>query len=1151
MYLKLIEIYGFKSFANRTKIEFYPGINIIVGPNGCGKSNIVDAIKWSIGEMSRKALRMPSLTDVIFAGTTKRQAMNLAEVTLVFDNTERKLPIAFDEVAITRKVYRNEESEYFINRVPCRLKDIREMFLDTGIGSNGYAIIDQGEIEEILLADPVKRREVIEEVAGISRYKAKREEALSKLEKVNLDLSIVENSVALIEQQIKKLEQDAKKAKLYQQYQQELRELEIATIVKTISELYSKIEEEKKLLEPVVKEISDITVEISQIEAEKTTKEIQLTEAADSDKDISEKIVSTKLEISQIESKVLNNEELIKEISSQLTQLEERRRRNSQLKEELIPQIERLREELAGFLNNQQNIEGEYLSVVESYNQLELDLKEIDQSISSSEAKTVEYYQKEIDISNNLARLESELAHIKEDILSLHADKEKLERQLSAVLNEIKTIDDEINRVNSQNEDAKKELEEFKLKKKTAYEDLERLEDENAKLSLEIASCESRLDTLIKDAQKDSYWVGTRECVEGGFDGVFGVLRNLIKFKGENSVVVEDIFGEFLDAVVVRDREVALRCIDYLRENLKGRARFLILSNIPHLVPQNPVIKELFETSPEFENLLHYLIGRVSLSGTTVTADVWISGGVDTVTSNEPYWSEIDSIKKDIEDKRARKVENDKRISELMEYLSELSGKMVEFENRIDEFEKFYAVLRSKSEDTLQRKKVLEENLEFINNEIGLYESKKEEIEKRISELKNELDSTKASFANLRAEIDILKQKRAEIEKSMMEKRDIVTSVKHRKDYLSHRISSITQNIDSLEKQLSQIEEEERGYLQNRSELEQRIRTLKEEISALKIKKEELVNDLREYEIERSRIENSMNEIRNYLSHLSSTLKENNEIIREKIEKRNEIELRINTLTTRIEDLKNKLEMEYASVYDAIKESYNSMEVDQKRIEYLKRRIENIGPVNMTAPGEYEELMKEYEEKMKQINDLKQAREDLKEAISKINQTTKESLRNTFNSINEHFKKIYTTLFNGGTANLIFTEPDNILESGVEIMACPPGKRLVNISQLSGGEKSLTAIALLFSFFCVNPSPFCVMDEVDAALDESNVERFVNLLKEFSPSTQFIVITHNKRTMEIADRIYGVTMEEIGVSKIISVDLKKAINMVENAKAVV
>ncbi|MGC8867314.1 MAG: chromosome segregation SMC family protein, partial [Elusimicrobiales bacterium] len=269
------------------------------------------------------------------------------------------------------------------------------------------------------------------------------------------------------------------------------------------------------------------------------------------------------------------------------------------------------------------------------------------------------------------------------------------------------------------------------------------------------------------------------------------------------------------------------------------------------------------------------------------------------------------------------------------------------------------------------------------------------------------------------------------------------------------------------------------------------------------------------------------------------------EIIRERFDKKNEIELRINTYKTRIDDLKNRLETEYLVGYDDVKDKYLSVGVDEKRVEYLKKRIDNIGPVNMTAPTEYEELMKEYDEKMRQINDLKQARDDLKQAISKINQTTKENLKTTFDKVNEHFKKIYSTLFNGGTAKLIFTDPDNILESGIEIVACPPGKKLVNISQFSGGEKSLTAIALLFSFFCVNPSPFCVMDEVDAALDESNVERFVNMLKSFAPSTQFIVITHNKRTMEVGDRIYGVTMEEMGVSKVISVDLKRAVSMVE------
>lgn len=1149
MYLKSIEIYGFKSFANRTKIELYPGINIIVGPNGCGKSNIVDAIKWSIGEMSRKALRMPSMTDIIFAGTSKRQPMNLAEVTLVFDNVERKLPIAFDEVAITRKIYRSEESEYFINRVSCRLKDIRDMFLDTGIGSNGYALIDQGEIDEILLADAIERREVIEEVAGISRYKSKREEALAKLEKVALDLSIVENSVALIEQQIKKLEQDARKAKLQQQYQQELRELEIATIVKTIIELYFGIDNEKKLLEPVLKEISDVSIEISQIDAEKTNKDIELTEKADTEKNISEKIVSTKLEISQIEGRILNNEELIKEIKSRLEYLDERHKKNSELKEKLVPDIGKLKQDLEIFRNEEKGIDNEYSLVIDSYAELESNIRELDEQILTGENKTLEHYQKELSISNSLTRLESELAHVNEDILSISSDKQKINQELSFITDEIKNVEAELCKINEDNEAAKKELNELNTKKTILEDELKRIESENEKISFEIVSLESRLNALIKDAEKDSYWVGTRACAESGFDGVEGVLRNLIKFKGDAKVVLEDIFGESIDAVVVRDREVALKCIDYLRQNSKGRARFLILSNVPPLLPENSSVDDLFDVPSHLKNLLCYLLKGVTISGTTVASDVWVSGGVDTVNSNEPYWFEIDSIKKDIEDKKIVRMENDKRISELINQISDISNKILERDSEITEHEKKSAVLKNTLENIKQKQKLVEENLQFLDNEIKSHELKRSEIEGKINGLKDELNIIKSSGNQIRQDIGELKQKRLDIEKMLIEKKEVVAVVRHKKDYITQRISTTIQNIETLERQLSEIILQEKEYGDSKLEMENRIKLLENEISSLKIKREELLNDLREYEIERSRIESEINNIKNYLSHLSTTLKENNEVLREKMERKNEIELRINTLATKIEDLKNKLEMEYACVYDAIKQNYENVEIDTKRIEYLKKRIENIGPVNMTAPAEYEELMKEYEEKMRHINDLKQARENLKEAISKINQTTKESLKATFDKINEHFKKIYSTLFNGGTANLVFTDPDNILESGIEIMACPPGKRLVNISQFSGGEKSLTAIALLFSFFCVNPSPFCVMDEVDAALDESNVERFVNLLKEFVTTTQFIVITHNKRTMEVADRIYGVTMEEMGVSKIISVDLKKAINMVENARA--
>lgn len=1147
MYLKYIELYGFKSFANRTKIDLYPGINIIVGPNGCGKSNIVDAIKWCIGEMSRKALRMPSMTDVIFAGTSDKQQMNLAEVTLVFDNSERKLPIHFDEVAITRKIYRSEESEYFINRVSCRLKDIKEMFLDTGIGSNGYAIIDQGEIDEILLANAIERREVFEEVAGISRYKAKREETLAKLEKVSVDLSIVENSVAIIEQQIKKLEQDARKAKLRQQYMEELREAEIAMIVKNISEFYSQITSEEKLLEPIVKEISDVEVEISQLDAEKTKKELDLTEKNDIQRSISEKIVSVKLEISQIEGKIINNQQLVKEISSRKEYIVERHRKNIEIKNSLIPKIDELKKELEFILNEQKSISSRYEDFSKECSEIENRILQIDNQILEAEQKTLQHYQHEINTSNNLARLESEVSHINDDISSALREKEKVSNDLNLVLAEIKEAEEKLFSYNNTKNQLEKELSDNLAKKQQLEQDLKNIEEKNEKISFDIISLQSRYDTLIKDAEKDTYWIGTKSVLESSIDGVEGSVRNLIKLKNDNRVVFEDIFGEFTDAVIVRDYETAKKCIDYLKKESRGRARFLIMSQIPAVEISKELIDNFFDVSERYFNLAGYFLRGIKVEENNVMGDFWVCGGVEKVSSNESYWTELDEIKNTLNSLKLEKEKNLKLAENISYAISDIDAKKVDIENRLNETDTLIAVLRNRLSNLEEKRKISEENLAFINSEIEKLSGLKSELDGKISLVKQELEVVKNNSVSIKTNIEQLKKERSEFEKILIEKKQNLTSVKHNMETLGEKNLSLSQSIGSLENQLSSIITEESEYENSLSEMDNRVKELGDETVRLSEKREELINDLKELEIERSRVESEINELRNYLAHINTAIKENNEVLREKMEKKNEFDIRINTFKTKIEDLRKRLEMEYLLVYENIKDQYISYEVDEKRVEYLKKRIENIGAVNMAAPAEYEELMKEYEEKMKHINDLKQAKEDLKQAIVKINQTTKESLKSTFDKVNEHFKNIYSTLFNGGKANLVLTDPDNILESGIEIVACPPGKKLVNISQLSGGEKSLTAIALLFSFFCVNPSPFCVMDEVDAALDESNVERFVNLLKNFSPSTQFIVITHNKRTMEAGDRLYGVSMEEKGVSKIISVDLKKAFNIVEEA----
>ena len=1142
MYLKYVEIFGFKSFANRTKIEFFPGINTIVGPNGSGKSNIVDAIKWSIGEMSSKSLRMPSMMDVIFAGTTKRQPMNFAEVTLVFDNSERKLNFDFNEVAITRKIYRSGESEYFINRVGCRLRDIREMFLDTGIGYNGYAIIDQGEIEEILLSNSIERREVFEEVAGISKYKAKRDETLKKLEKVELDLSIVENSVAIIEEQIKRLELEAKRAKLRQKYKEELREAEIAYNVKLINAYKEDIDKEKENLKPIISEIESINSDCAKITAELTNKDLILNDKINEDRDIAEKISNIRSDTVMAEGKIVTNERVIEEISNQLNALDLNHRKNLESESKYIPLIEEKKKRKGEIINLISEAQKNYAAEKTAYEEVEKKIADTDIKIKAIENESNFSYQNEINVSNLIVKAESELSHIRQDLSVLKRDLTKNQNEFGELSRKISEIENKLSALGAEKDNLEKEISQNIADKNNLILKLDSINKEISDASMEKVSLESRLDSMLKDAEKDSYWLGTNEIINAKIDGVYQTLRGLIKFNEEDRVIIEDALGEAIDAIVVKDRETAFKCIDHIKGLGKGRARFLLLSNVPPINFENLSFSNKVTAAQPVSNLLNYLLSRVSFNESEVIGDIWMVGGAKEVSSNEPYW-QTQNIKDRIEEinKKISELSNEKNVTE--EKINQLGKKISELDSLKDSKNIEILNLTGSISNIKERINILNGNIEFLNKNINEFETKEKEILNLVDKHKNELNGIKNKTAVKKEELENVKNERISLEKEIIEKKGKVIDSQHKLDSLKEEAGRVEKEISEIDDRIKNINIEKETYSVKKDEMIKKLDFLKQEISDLKVKNEELNNDRKEMEIKKNQVEKEIGEIKNEISKLNMVLRENNDVLKEQMDKKQELDLKLNTIKTKMDDVFDKLASEYQTNYDDVKEKYKDFEVDLERVEYLKKRIENMGAVNMTASQEYEALVKEYNDKKIHIDDLKKAKDDLNQAISKINQTTRENFKATFDKVNDYFQKIYVTLFEGGEANLVLTEPDNLLETGVEIVARPPGKKSVNISQLSGGEKSLIALALLFSFFCVNPSPFCVVDEVDAALDEANVERFVKLLKEFAETTQFVVITHNKRTMEVADRLYGVTMEELGVSKIISVDLKRAIDM--------
>jgi chromosome segregation protein len=655
MYLKALEIYGFKSFANKVKLPLKPGITCIVGPNGCGKSNVVDSIKWCIGEMSWKSLRMPSMMDVIFAGTTKRQAQNMGEVSMTFDNQSRKLPLDFSEVTVTRKIYRSEESEYFINKVQCRLRDIREMFLDTGIGTDGYAIIDQGEVETVLSSSAEQRRELFEEAAGVSKYKAKREEASRRLEKVDADLNRLADSMVLLDEQIKKLDKEAAKARLQQKYKEELTGAEISLLLKEGDAFAARSAGASARLEPVKRELEEITVAITGLEGEISALTLTMAQKAEEQRVLKEAVSIVKTEKVQAEGRIVSGDEMLSEIARQRESLAVAERRNSEKLAATQPRIEELRGKLSADEGGLPALQAEYETAAAALAQVSTQMQAADEAAENIAREMNEAYSREMKLSNDIAVTGSNIGH--------HNDaKAGLERDLKDIAAAAQGIEARVAELRARSAALTAGLTAEKEKAASAEtragELSSRIDAIDSRLS-EIrekkAWQQSRLEAILAQGEHDTYWVGINGVLNAGLSGVRGTLRHLLSIRKEDRVVVDDALGRFLDSVVCDNAAAAQEAIDYLKHIGKGRCRFLILDRAQAAqerqgfeVPGAQRVLDRIACDAQYLPLVTGLLSGVYASAGAVHGPFWVTGGVDEVASNEPYWEEEGDLKEQL-----------------------------------------------------------------------------------------------------------------------------------------------------------------------------------------------------------------------------------------------------------------------------------------------------------------------------------------------------------------------------------------------------------------------------------------------------------------------------------------------------------------------
>lgn len=1180
MYLKRIEMQGFKSFADKTVLEFKPGITTVIGPNGSGKSNISDAIRWVLGEQSMKSLRGAKSEDIIFAGTQARKSLGFAEVSIVIDNNDNKLPIEYSEVTVTRKIYRSGETGYFINKVPCRLKDILELFMDTGIGKDGYSIIGQGKIDEILSNKSEDRRHIFEEAAGIVKYRTRKQESEKKLEQTKLNLLRINDILAEIEANIEPLKLQSDKAKQFLDLREELKSIEVGLFIYNINTY-------KEKLEQLVKDEDIIT---SQKEAEDGKMEALQA----SKEELRQVVDDITAQIENMQNIGFESSNKIEKINSEIGISNERIQNNTANKQrleaeilEVKSRIEELKEEQKQKLEKKTNLTSNKEKFEKELAEKEAELAELSKKLS---AKELEIEGKKQIVQDNIDKkyeLAAEINTQDVNYENLEKRKKQLKNEIDSVISELDSTrygKNEISKgfydIESKRNIAVEKLEKSVQAKEQNMQKLKQYEDEISKLTYTQRMKQARHQFLIETEKEKEGYNKTVKSLLVACDkdsslnkGIHGVLANLISVEKEYETAIEMCLGQALQNVVTSTEQDAKKMIEYLRSNSLGRASFLPIASVQgkkldKLTKMDGVIgiaSDLVKCKKEYEQIILSLLGRtvvvedmdtaialakkdkysfriVTLKGDIISSSGSISGGsVQTKTVNilgrsreiEDLEKELKKLEKQIADKTAEKEEYASSIGDSIEETAKL-------EKELQEIEIIYATEKQKMVAVEENITRLENRLAKLKEEVTQTEKQKEEnrllkeqketeiqtLTQQIEELNKVIEEFALNNKDNQKYIDDLNFDITNLKISVTSFDESESSIEEMVERISQDIKNNEQSIENKNQNILAINEENTKLEQTITEYNAQIEQIKQEVINSGTKVEELKQ---ERIAKNEKLVNTENEIQSQFSTLES-LKE--QIIKLDV-KKTKLEQDLQQV---VESLWNEYELTPNSTEEYQKP--NNVATAQKQVNSLRNKIKDLGSINIDSIEEYKKTKERYDFMSEQRLDLENTASKLRKIIGDMTTTMQNQFKEKFELINKNFNEVFTELFNGGKAELILENEENILECGIDIRVQPPGKKLQNMMLLSGGEKAFTAIALLFAILKINPAPFCILDEIEAALDDVNVYRFAEYLKKFCKQTQFLVITHRKGTMEAGDSVYGVTMEENGISKLLSIKLK-------------
>ncbi len=1138
--LKRIELYGFKSFAEKTVLTFNDALTGIVGPNGSGKSNIVDAIKWCLGEQALSQIRCKNPLDVIFAGSETKPPLNYCEVTVVFDNESGVFPVDYQEVEITRRIYRNGETEYFINRVACRLKDIKDLVLDTGLTSTGYGIIPQGKVDFVINAKPEERRLLFEETAGVAKYKSRREEALRKLERVKQDMLRVEDILAYLKDQMVALESAVRKAKNYQKYKEELQVLECANVVKQVCMLEDRIKKINNEHTNLTEEYTSYINELANNEAESVKLK---TICVDLEKELltlKDKLAKLQTEISLCSQRIENYKDIIKNSQENIVKL------NSEIKE-LLLRNENYDTELNQLKLEQQRISELLMKVEEQKNYLQQEYDKYKSLISQKQEMilkknkqlTQQVYLR-TKLQNDLASSTRRMQHFVVETNSLKKDaeinkktKQEVEKEIEVLTQKITLLKNEKDSCETQIQSISEQIKQLQqiISEKTVILDNKNkeyytLRSKLDNLTMSITSQPYNLQRIVKYLENSKY---KHSCV---------VVKSILKINPEKYPLVATYLGNRLYWFIVENEDIATEIIHKLKEENLGYATFVIKGNIERInfvdLNQNLDISSLVDFDPQWTKIVQFLFSNIKIENDILKTPLIMHGGsYSTKEAQQDLYSietQVNNLFCEIQQETetltklnsefhmlvSQKTLLEKKVSELDTENNFYVQQKLQKENYLKELVEFDSTLQFQLEKYQTEMKEIDNTINSLNQEISVLESEEKKIHEEIAILSDEIKQLQSSkvvdeYLKINSEHSKLQEQINNINSELNTKQEIIQTNIARINALNLEIDQLQKFIQKTQQDIVSEEEKLDNYCNLQQELQKKLAEVEQNLVTQRTKYDEIELQIK----------------------LLTTKKEE---LQQKIKL---LELELNSCSTQKTNFSNWLLEKYNISLDEAKNLYSNIEVDPQHLERLKKRIESMGAINLAAPEEYAQLEEKYNTLLTQQQDLLKSQQDIKQAIAQINEKISNNFKETFLKVRENFKKICNILFEGGKAELVLTNEDNLLESGIDIIVQPPGKKLQHIYSLSGGEKSLAALALLFSFFMVKPAPICILDEADAQLDEANIVRFMKLLKEFSSSVKFILITHVVRTMEFLDTIYGISMEEMGVSKVISLKLQK------------